>query len=160
MGTYYGLGIIKEFVARSEKSFTWSEWEQILTKRIDLCLFRLAAAEQRLSGSLYPEVFTENIHHFFQILRDIVGSERREPIDYYEKEFGSHLDNYPTAETFFLIEGPSGSPIIVEVRFAVLFIEGKVSVETFDAEPLLINWLFRNSPIKNKLAGCVISAII
>lgn len=33
-------------------------------------------------------------------------------------------------------------------------------MEEFFSEPLLINWLFRNSTIDNKLAGCVISDIV
>lgn len=160
MGTYYSLGIISEFVAESEKTLTQAEWEQLLTKRLDLSLFRLTIHGNKIYGSLYPEIFKENIKDFYQILKEIAGPNRSEKIDYYEKKFGSNLDDYHYSETVLFVEGSDGSLIKIGVRFALLFVEGKVSVEIFNTEPHLINWLFRNSKIANKLAGCVISEIV
>ncbi|MBB5325883.1 hypothetical protein HNQ34_002989 [Anoxybacillus tepidamans] len=160
MGTYYSLGIISEFVAESEKTLTQAEWEQLLTKRLDLSLFQLTIHDNKIYGSLYPEIFKENIKDFYQILKEIAGPNRSENIDYYEKKFGSNLDDYHYSGTVLFVEGSDGSLIKIGVRFALLFVEGKVSVEIFNTEPHLINWLFRNSKIENKLAGCVISEIV
>ena len=53
-----------------------------------------------------------------------------------------------------------GNSIKLSTSMALLFIEGKVSVESFNIDPKLINWLFRHSDISNKLSGCVISDIV
>jgi hypothetical protein len=49
--------------------------------------------------------------------------------------------------------------IKIETNFAMMMIEGKVIIEEFYTDPHLINWLFRNSNIPNKLSGAVISSV-
>ncbi|MDQ0175451.1 hypothetical protein [Bacillus chungangensis] len=160
MGTFYCLGIINKFTAMSQNSLLKNEWENLLNERIDLNLYETSIQGTRVEGSLIDDIFKENIIEFYQILKEISGPTRSSNIDYYEKEFGTNINDYQTSQTELILETSNGNSISLSVTYVLLFIEGKVSVEEFNTEPHLINWLFRNSRIENKLSGCVISDIV
>lgn len=160
MGTFYCLGIINKFTATSRDSLLKNEWKNLLNERIDLNLYETSIQGTRVEGSLIDDIFKENIIEFYQILKEISGPTRSSNIDYYEKEFGTNINDYQTSQTELILETSNGNSISLSVTYVLLFIEGKVSVEEFNTEPHLINWLFRNSRIDNKLSGCVISDIV
>lgn len=159
MGSFYTLGVIHEFVAISDQSLSNMEWEEALDERVDLRIFDLHLKENELHAALDPHVFRENILDFYNVLRQIAGPSRSVNIDAYEENFGVHLENYQYSYTNLYLENNHGCKIRINASIAVLFIEGKVRVEEFRTEPHLINWLFRNSKIDNKLAGCIISDV-
>ena len=127
---------------------------------MDVSLFDLQITDVKVEGSLRPGIFCENISNFYEVLRGILGVKRNPCLDYYEKEYGVNLDSYQMETTNLHIQNEDGLSIRLDLTFALLFIEGKVLVEEFYTEPVLINWLFRNSNIENKLAGCIVSEII
>jgi hypothetical protein len=160
MGTYYSLGIIHKFKASSQQHLTEEEWERVLNDRVDLNLFDLTYDDSELAGSIDSNVFNENIADFYSILRKILGKNRNENIDYYESEYGTEIKNYQKEYTRLQFEDEMGNSIRIDINFVLLFIEGKVFVEEFYTEPVLMNWLFKNSNIQNKLAGCIVSRVI
>lgn len=160
MGTYYTLGIIRKFKASSHRPLTKEEWERVLNDRIDLKLFGLTYNHSELNGSIDSNIFKENIADFYNILKKILGKNRNQNIDYYEAEYGTEIENYQEEYTRLDFEDGLGNSIRLDINFVLLFIEGKVFVEEFYTEPVLMNWLFRNSSIQNKLAGCIVSRII
>jgi len=160
MGTDYSLGIITKFSATSNTELTGEEWLNVLNERIDVSLFDLETAEKEAMGALQKDVFRENITGFYDVLRKILGANRNGNIDYYERDFGTELDNYQFWRTPLKLQKENGISIQFDLTMALLFIEGKVMAEIFNSDPVLINWLFRNSNIDNKLAGCVISSIV
>lgn len=155
MGTFYTIGIIKEFKVTSNEVLLMDTWHEKLADRLDLELFELKVEENKLFGKLKKDIFDENIEDFYSTLRKILGKKRNANIDYYEKSYGKDLDEYPTEKNYVYLD-----ELKLETTFAFLFIEGKVLVEEFNSDPLLINYLFRNSTIENPLKGCVISEII
>lgn len=161
MGTYYTLGIIHRFTARTERTLSKEEWIKLLDSRLDTSLFDLEIlSDSGAKGILKANVFSDNITGFYRLLKDILGADRNDCIDYYEKEFGTDLANYQSEYSSFKIQTDQGYTVIINFDFALLFIEGKVLAEEFYSEPLLMNWLFRNSRMENPLSGCVISDVI
>lgn len=160
MGSDYSLGIIHEFTVTTQESLMKEEWEKALNDRLDLSLFDLEFSDSEVKGKLNPTIFSENIADFYNILRKILGSRRNGNIDYYEDSYGTELENYQSWYTSLQFEDGAGRSIKLKASFVLLFVEGKVMVEEFYTEPVLMNWLFRNSNIPNKLAGCVISDIV
>lgn len=160
MGTFYTLGVIKNFKAYSDQPLTEKEWKEILNERVDLEMFDTKINNVDVEASLQSEIFSENISGFYETLRKILAPRKNENMDYYEKEFGQDIENYQMGYTSLYLQGPQGSRVKLNITFALLFIEGKVVVEEFYTEPSLINWLFRHSKMENKLAGCIVSEIV
>lgn len=161
MGSYYTLGVISHIRAASTELLSREEWIEVLNERVNIQLFDLRTNDGGAEAFLKPDIFSENITGFYSLLRSILGKERNRNIDFYEKEYGTDLEEYQYADTSFYLQSPTGgSRIKLYMSFALLFIEGKVLAEEFDTDPVLINWLFRHSNIENKLAGCMISAIV
>ncbi|SMQ77491.1 hypothetical protein SAMN05444673_2819 [Bacillus sp. OV166] len=183
MGTFYTLGIINKFGAQATKgptrwnrenlALTEAEWKEALDKRIDTSIFDLELQEDgTIKGFLKNNVFKENIKGFYEFLREILGEHRNGNFDYYEKgmsEDGELHDinveddddgySYEWANDIRILN-KDGVEIRIECEFIMLFLEGKVLVEEFYTDPVLINYLFRNSKIDNPLAGAVISAVV
>jgi hypothetical protein len=157
MGTYYGLGIVKEFTARSKTDIAATEWRDIILSRFDLDLFDTSFDHNAMSGKLKQTLFTEHVRDFFDTLEQITSDKH---IDYYFDEYGDQIDNYPLETTNFSFDDSKRGKIALSIQFALLFIEGKVGAEIFSTEPKLINWLFRHADIKNPLAGAIVSDII
>ncbi|MCD8510408.1 MAG: hypothetical protein LRY73_11460 [Bacillus sp. (in: Bacteria)] len=162
MGSYYTLGVVTKFEVQSKIPLSIEEWRALLDSRLDTSLFTLEVKEKKnvLIGELYPEIFQENIHGLYGILRNLIKPLSTIQLDDYEQVFGDDISNYQIRGSRLSIEGPDGEPLIVNISFAMLFIEGKVLVEEFYSEPQIINWLFRNCNIDNKLAGCIVSEIV
>ena len=160
MGSYYTIGVFSSLNATSTGLLTRKEWVEILNERVDIQLFDLQINRDEAEAFLRPDIFSENIADFYNVLRSILGQERNRNIDYYEKEYGTELEDYQFADTTLYLQHPKGDHITLDMSIALLFIEGKVLAEEFDTDPVLINWLFRHSNIESKLAGCVISAIV
>lgn len=89
-----------------------------------------------------------------------MGEKRNLNLDDYFETFGTDINDYQIENTFISFQNKDGLYIKLWFRFAMLFIEGKVLAEEFYTEPVLVNWLFRNSKIENKLAGCIVSSIV
>ncbi|MCM3671637.1 hypothetical protein M3181_22020 [Mesobacillus maritimus] len=184
MGTFYTLGIINRFGAQATKGGSKyfgrehlplgeSVWKEVLNERIDTSIFDLEMQEEgTITGLLKNSVFQENINDFYEILREILGEHRNGNIDHYEKDyFLHHRDihgedveddaDYPFewADDIRILN-KDGLEIRIECQFIMLMLEGKVLVEEFSTDPVLINYLFRNSNIKNPLAGAVISQVV
>lgn len=160
MGTYYSLGIVHRFHAKSNRAMSNQEWMEAIDERLDTRLFDMTPTELESKGNLQPGIFEENIAGFYETLRGILGPDRNPELDYYEQSFGNELEKYQWAVERMRYRSSNGASIQLNLEFALLFIEGKVLIEVFYTEPKLINWLFRHSPIENKLKGCVISSIV
>lgn len=159
MGTFYTIGIIKEFKAFSNHHLSKYEWDKVLNERIDLETYDLDYNDSGVDAWIKRNIFTENIIEFYGVLKKILGTNRNTIFDHYENDFGTDIENYQFSNTRLNLE-ENGLTIKLDIQFVLLFLEGKVMVEEFYTEPILINWLFRNSNIDNKLAGCVISEIV
>ncbi|MHA6251633.1 hypothetical protein [Oceanobacillus sp. CAU 1775] len=160
MGKFYSLGVIKNFTARSNKYLTMEEWKTALQDRLDLSCFELTQDEnEKLHGTLHEELFEENIDDFYDVLKKILGKNRNTNIDYYQETFGNDINDYQIEYSKIQFNPEEHIDITVEFNYAMLFIEGKVMAEEFYTEPILLNWLFRNSTIENKLAGCIASYV-
>ncbi len=160
MGTYYSLGLIKNFKARSEVSFSESDWLHNLDQRLDVSLFNLTfdADGKDIHGVLKEGVFENNILDFHSKLMEITC---RQIHNDYCKEYGTNIDKYYSDTTrIFLCFEKNKEIIIFEACCISLFTEGKVLAEEFNIEPILINWLFRHSNFGNCLSGCVLSCIL
>ncbi|MFH0925450.1 MAG: hypothetical protein V1872_07435 [bacterium] len=158
MGTFYALGVATNIDGcTSKKALSKKEWEDILNERFDLELFDLIIKDNSIKATLKQEIFKNNIKDFFQKLKDITMSEN---VDYYLEEYGDDVERYQTAEDSLCVLDKEGNEIELCVVFALLFIEGKVSVEEFNIEPKLMNWLFRHTNFGNKLAGAIVSSIV
>lgn len=160
LGTFYTLGVITSFKVDSKSISTIKEWEEVLKERLDLDLFSLKIEESKLSGTLDPDVFKQNIHGLYAVLRKISSPLCNGNIDYYEEIGGDSIDGYQNEYAELYIKTPNEKKLTIKCNFAMLFIEGKVSVEEFYTEPQITNWLFRNSNIENKLSGCMISDVV
>ena len=66
---------------------------------------------------------------------------------------------YEYAKDIVIID-KNGFGVNIRCQLIMLMIEGKVFAEEFDTDPMLINYLFRNSNINNPLCGAVISEIV
>lgn len=185
LGTFYTIGIINKFwaeatqgdpkrIARAHLPLTEEEWIKVLDKRIDTSIFDLKMEETgTMIGYLKNDVFKENIKGFYDILREILGERRNVNIDHYEKEMykdGELPDintdqgydrtySYEWADHINIIV-KDGFGIRIECQFIMLMLEGKVLVEEFYTDPILINYLFRNSKLNNPLCGAVISQVV
>ena len=160
MGTDYALGVIDNITATANRELLNKDWVELLNERVDVSLFDLQFTGVKVTGVLRSNIFSENIAGFYSMLKEILGAERNPGLDYYEEYYGTDLENYQRACTTIRIRSDQGDNIRLDLEFAILFIEGKVLVEEFYTEPVLMNWLFRNSKIENKLAGCVVSSIV
>ena len=157
MGTFYALGVIKSFNAKSTKAFSLNEWSKLLTEKIDTDLFNIIIEGNHIEGSIKRNMFSDNIEGFYKKLKDITHEEN---IDYYFHEFGTEIENYQECYRIMHIHDLDSNNIALHIVFVLLFIEGKVSVEEFNIEPKLINWLFRHIDFGNRLAGCIVSSIV
>ena len=187
MGTFYTIGIINKFDARATKGtsrhyqfrdhlpLSETEWKEALGKRIDTAIFKLEMQEDgTIKGFLNNDVFNQNIKGFYDVLREILGEGRNGNFDYYEKnmirngelqEINDNDEYYDTGYPFewahpLRILNKDGVEIQINCQFIMLFIEGKVLVEEFFTDPVMINYLFRHSNINNPLKGAVISQVV
>ena len=184
MGTFYAIGIIRQFtaIATKGKNAHWGfdevplskeEWINGLSSRIDPDIFDLFVQEDgSINGFLKNDIFQQHINGFYETLRAILGENRNGNIDYYENEFCMHHkdihSDYDYGEDRYLIEGArpihfidkEGFGIQIKSDFIMLMLEGKVLVEEFSTDPVLINYLFRHSNIDNPLKGAIISGIV
>src|ERR1700691_1455837 len=127
MGTYYSLGLIKNFKAKSEVSLSESDWLHNLDQRLDASLFNLTveADGKHIHGVLKEGVFENNIHDFHSKLMEITC--RQIHNDYYE-EYGTNIDKYYSDTTGIRLRLEKNKEIIIlEACCISLFIEGKVS---------------------------------
>ena len=159
MGTYYTIGVINEFCASSKENLLIDQWKEILNERIDFDLFNITINETKIHGGIKMKDFADNILDFFNVLRKICGPKYNEDFDAYEKLYGTDIDKYPIKYEELFVEDRNKNLIKIETNFAMMMIEGKVIIEEFYTDPHLINWLFRNSNIPNKLSGAVISSV-
>lgn len=160
MGTFYTLGPITSFTAKSSKELTEAEWKEMIGERIDLDLFSLEISENGISGEIKEEIFKENIHGMYEVLRNMSYPLLNGNIDYYEESYGDDLKEQSDEYAALYVKSPKDEKITINCNFAMMFLEGKVSVEEFYTEPQFINWLFKNSNIENPLKGCMVSEIV
>ena len=85
MGTYYGLGIIAKFNAKSQNILSEDDWKRLLNDRIDTELFDFVVDKHAVSATLKEGIFKDNIEDFYKILKTISNDKG---IDYYYSEFG------------------------------------------------------------------------
>lgn len=157
MGTFYALGVIKSFNAKSTNVLSFDEWNKLLNEKIDTDLFDIVVEGKHIRGSIKNNIFTDNIEDFYKKLKDIT---HEEDIDYYFHEFGTEIESYQDDYGIIYIHDSEGKNITLHIVFVSLFIEGKVLAEEFNIEPKLINWLFRHVDFGNRLAGCIVSDIV
>jgi len=159
MGTYYTVGIVKEFNVRTAKALDAQALEKNVGERFNLDLFEVSFREDFLVGTLKPSLFDEYITDFIEKLANIAPSSRA-TITYYLESYGNDIDKYPSEGCEFVIHDSDKNRIKIRATLALLFIEGKVGAEQFTIEPMLLNWLFRHSDFGNPLAGAVLSDIV
>lgn len=156
MGTFYALGAVKELNANTKKALSKDEWKMLLHERFDTELFDFTVNNCEMTATLKADIFKENIRDFFGKLKVITGDES---IAYKFEEFGDEIEEYTTGRCNFYVVDGEKNRVKLSVFYALLFIEGKVLVEQFSTEPVLINWLFRHVDFGNKLAGAIVSDI-
>lgn len=66
---------------------------------MDLNIFDLEFGESEVKGKLGPQVFSENIGAFYNLLRKILGAVGNVNIDFYENELGTEIENYQSWHT-------------------------------------------------------------
>ncbi|MFB4472744.1 hypothetical protein [Virgibacillus sp. SK37] len=156
MGAFYVLGIVNKFEAISTNQLNQVNWEQYLNERLDLEQYTTTLTDYTVKGNLKEEVFKENIEDFFKILVEITREDR---ITTYFGDSKTDIDSYHSRYTVMTFEYQD-TQITISAEIAILFIEGKVSVEEFSFEPKIINWLFRHIDISNPLTGCVMGDVL
>jgi hypothetical protein len=157
MGAYYTLGITEKFTAKTDAVLSKDNWLRILNERFDISLYDITIDDKSVSAELKENVIKDNIDDFYIKLKNITGHRR---IDYYYEEHGKNVNDYPSDRSRFSFFDNEKNQIRMQIDFIFLFTEGKVSSEEFDAEPMLMNWLFRHSDFGNPLAGTIISTIV
>ncbi|TMN21841.1 hypothetical protein [Lentibacillus cibarius] len=156
MGTYYALGIVKHFTAKSDQAISPAIWNVYLDERIDIQLYTLRMNGAEIHGELKMEVFEDNIEDFYNKLVEITDNEK---ISIYFEDSGKNMEQYQSWVTEMTVKQYDPN-ITLTAELAILFIEGKVLVEEFSIEPKLINWLFRHVNLANPLVGCVMCDIV
>ncbi len=158
MGTYYSLGVVKNFTAESNEVLSYQEWINNLNQRFDTSLFNIQSNNggMHIEGTLKKDVFEENISDFYEKLEKITHDDS---IADYLDEYGVKIDDYYDDYTSIFFNTATNQEITVDITYISIFSEGKVSAEEFSIEPMLMNWLFRHSNFGNCLSGCIISGI-
>ncbi len=160
MGTFYSLGIVQNFTAKSTGA-TSSEprdLESAVGDRLNLDLFNLRQNTTGLSGQLKPGILEDYLEDFVQTLKQIANQNQK--IDDYWNFYGTQWENYPLEYWSMEFKDAQEQTIKLSGKALFLFIEGKVGAEEFEIEPLLLNWLFRHSSLENPLGGAVVSIIL
>lgn len=157
MGTYYGLGVIKEFSAISSGDMSPEDWRELLGERLDPALFDFSLDPRTAKGAMKEGLFAGNIKDFIGKLTTMIGNE---DAAFYFGKYGTNLGGYPTARAKMRLSGKRSESVSLSIVFILLFIEGKVVAEQFSSEPMLVNWLFRHAPIGNPLAGAIVTDIV
>jgi hypothetical protein len=158
MGTYYTLGVIKEFTATSNDSYSETDWQNFLNEKIDTTLFNLIIEGEgkSISGNLKEGIFENNIQDFYSKLIKITDDAS---IGEYLSYNGVDINNYEVDRIKEYYYMDNHKEIVMIYYYVMLFTEGKVLAEEFSIEPKLINWLFRHSDFGNRLSGCITSSI-
>lgn len=156
MGSFYILGIVNKFEAKSTSSLNQAHWEQYLNERLDLKQYTTTLTDNTVNGELKEEVFKENIEDFYKRLIEITGDDK---IAIYFEDSKTDIENYQSRTTGMTFKYHD-TQITISAEIVILFIEGKVFVEEFSYEPKIINWLFRHIDISNPLAGCVMNDVL
>ena len=158
MGTFYTLGVIRDFTAKANERYSETDWQKFLTEKIDPTLFDLIFEDEGKSvrGTLKDGIFENNIQDFYDKLLKITNNRL---INDYLKHYGVDINKYHTDDLEMDFYLDNNKKIVMGFSFVLLFIEGKVLVEEFNTEPKLINWLFRHCNFGNCLSGCIISSI-
>lgn len=156
MGTFYALGVVKKFIAKSNQTLNESNWKEILNERLDMEQYTINFRDNAIEGELKKEVFEKNIEDFYKKLVTITNNER---ISIYFEDSGTDIEKYQHWVTGMTVKEHC-LQITLTAEFAILFIEGKVSVEEFSIEPYLMNWLFRHVDLSNPLSGCILTDIV
>jgi hypothetical protein len=161
MGTYYGLGVVNNFTTQSFRQVNPQQLEAAVNERLDLGLFDVTSQEDgHLQGTLKANLFQDNIEDFFAKLDAIAKANTIRSCNDYFQDFGTNIEEYPCEHCRLKIYDAEETTIELHMKMVLLLIEGKVSVEEFDLEPALLNWLFRHSSFDNPLAGAIISDIV
>jgi hypothetical protein len=160
MGTFYSLGIVQDFTAKStgNTSIELGDLEVAVGDRLNLDLFSLRQGPGGLLGQLKPGTLEEHLEDFVRTLKQIANQHSR--IDEYWNLYGCQWENYPREYWVMEFKNAQGQGIKLSGMALFLFIEGKVGADEFEIEPLLLNWLFRHSSLENPLAGAVVSIIL
>lgn len=155
MGTYYALGIVKNFTAKSNQALSQIDWKIHLTEKLDIEQYSINFRDNTVEGELKKEVFVENIEDFYHKLVKITNNEQ---IANYFEDSGIDIEKYQDWITVMTVKEHSPN-ISLRAEFAILFIEGKVIAKEFSFEPQLMNWLFRHVDLSNPLSGCIMTDI-
>lgn len=91
MGSFYILGIVNKFEAKSTSPLNQAHWEQYLNERLDLKQYTTTLADYTLKGELKKEVFKENIEDFYKKLIEISGEDK---IAIYFEDSKTDIDNF------------------------------------------------------------------
>lgn len=156
MGTYYALGIVKKFTAKSTQALSQTDWKKHLNERLDMEQYSINFRDNAVEGEMKKEVFEKNIEDFYHKLVKITNNEQ---IAIYFEDSGTDMEKYQDWVTVMTVKEHSPN-ISLRAEFAILFIEGKVIAEEFSFEPQLMNWLFRHVDLSNPLSGCIMADIV
>lgn len=156
MASFYALGVVKKFTAKSNQILSEAEWKKQLNERLDTEQYTVNFMDNIVKGELKQGVFKNNIEDFYNKLFQITNDKR---VSLYFEDSGTVVEQYQYWNTGMTISEYDPN-IFLSADLAVLFIEGKVLVEEFNIEPKLINWLFRHVDLSNPLGGCIITDIV
>ncbi|URZ03849.1 hypothetical protein [Clostridium felsineum] len=156
MGTYYTLGIVKKFSIKRTKIHSTDEIINEIQIKLDLDIFNLVIEDDYIYGELDENILNKNIGDFYNTLEEMTGSNS---VSYYFDKENDEMRYVYEGSTRIRLNDTCINELVLNLNYMVLYIEGKVIAECFSYEPQIINWLFRQLNIKNKLFGAVISDI-
>jgi len=157
MGTFYGLGLARGFIATSRDDIPAEDWTSLLSKRLALDLFEVVLAATEVKGTLRDGLFEANIEEFYAVLLDMTA---HPDVTFYLDQYGTDIAAYPGETMRLSWNDTNHGPIRLKLDCVLLFVEGKVLAEEFSFEPRLCNWLFRHAPLENPLRGAIFSGIV
>lgn len=96
MGSFYILGIVNKFEAKSTSPLNQAHWEHYLNERLDLKQYTTTLTDFTAIGELKEEVFKENIEDFYKRLIEITGEDK---IAIYFEDSKTDIENYQSRTT-------------------------------------------------------------
>ncbi len=156
MGSFYVLGIVNYFEAKSTNLLDQAKWKHYLNEKLDLEQYNTNFTDLSAMGVLKEGVFKKNIEGFYNKLVEITNDDT---ISIYFNDFGTDIKDYQNRNTMMTFKYHD-TQITISANMVILFIQGKVLVEEFSFEPKIINWLFRHIDSSNPLTGCVMTDVL
>lgn len=124
MGTYYAMGIVKKFTAKSTQALSQTKWNKHLNERLDMEEYTMNFGDNAAEGVLNNEIFEKNIEDSYNKLVSITNNEQ---ISIYFEDTGTDIENYQDWTTRITIKQRNPN-ITLSAELAILFYRRKKSL--------------------------------